>query len=456
MAPQARSTGSKGGQPALLKTLGMWDGLAILVGITIGAGIFATPQNIAQYFSSFWTIALLWAVCGVFIFFGGLIYSELGTRLPQTGGEYIYISRSFGPFLGFLYGWSQLIIIRTSPAAGLSLVAVNYLGYFVEMGPRAKVVTALGIILALGVLNYVGVRGAAAFQRVTTSIKVGGIFAIVLLGLALMLGTPTPGLTSQGPPPSGLGPAGGFSAAMILIIFSFLGFDRVGYLAGEMRDPRRIVPLTMALGIATVTVTYLLVNLIYHYTLGIEGVRGSEIVASQAAVVLMGPIGAGFVAFLAIVSTIGSTNGTTLSSSRVYYAMARDGLFFSWLNHVHPRFHTPSRAVVAHCLWAGVILLLRGNFGDIAKGMVFAILLFFFLNTLALFRLRARNVGENDNYKVPFYPFLPAVFLAGLALLITLRIAYEPRQSMIDLAFIASGLPFSLFWLKKRKSQAAG
>ncbi len=432
-----------------MRTLGVADGMAILIGITIGAGIFSTPNLIAAYFSSFTVIGALWLAAGLFVFVGGLIYAELGTRLPNTGGEYVYITRTFGRYAGFLFGWSQLLIIRTSPAAGLAIITANYLGYFFEMSPAVKTGVALGTIALLGALNYRGVRWSAIFQKLSTAIKIGGLFLFVVLGLFLLDSWGGERLTTTQPPTSGQGPLAGFSAVMILIVFSYLGWDRLGYVAGEMKNPRRVVPISLVLGIALVTATYFLTNLIYHQTLGIEGVRDSLIVASDTAEVLMGAVGAAFVSVLAMISTTGSINGTMLTSSRVYYAMAHDGLFFRWLDYVHPRFRTPSRAVLAHCLWAAVILLVRQNFEDIVGGMVFAILIFFSLTTVALFKLRREGTGGEDCYRMPLYPFLPVLYLAGILTLIGFRFIFDFWQCLQDLAFIASGIPFAIYWCRR-------
>ncbi len=427
----------------------MADGIAILIGITIGAGIFSTPQLIAAYFSSFTVIGTLWLAAGIFVFVGGLIYAELGTRLPNTGGEYVYISRTFGRYAGFLFGWSQLLIIRTSPAAGLAIITANYLGYFFQMSDNLKTGVALATIALLGALNYTGVRWSAVFQKLSTTIKIGGLFLLVILGLLLLDSWGGEQLATSQPPTSGQGPLAGFSAVMILIVFSYLGWDRVGYVAEEMKNPRRVVPISMGLGIALVSATYFLTNLIYYQTLGIDGARDSVIVASDTAVILMGPIGAAFVSLLAVISCTGSINGTMLTSSRVYYAMARDGLFFRWLDYVHPRFHTPSRAVLAHCLWGAVILLVRQNFEDIVGGMVFAILIFFSLTTLALFKLRRQGIGGEGCYRMPLYPVLPVIYLAGILTLIGLRLVFDSWKCLQDLAFIASGIPFAIYWCRR-------
>jgi len=442
-------------QPALRKALGVFDGIAILVGITIGAGIYSTPQIIASYLGSFRVIILLWIVVGIFVFVGGLIYAELGTRLPNTGGEYVYINRCFGPFAGFMFGWSQLFIIRTSPAAGLAIITVNYLGHFVVLKQWTQTAVALAVIAFFGVLNYIGIHRASVYQKISTVLKIGGIFALVILGLILVQGHENM-LDTEAEPTRELGPFGNVIAALFLIAFSFIGWDRVGYVAGEMKNPRRTIPLSLILGLGTIIIVYVLTNWVYHQTLGMEAMRQSTIVAADVATRLMGPIGAAFVAILVMISTTGSINGTMMTAPRAYYAMAKDGLFFKWLNFVHPKYRTPSRAILAHCFWAAVILLVRKTFETIVAGMVFAILIFLIFNILALFKLRRQNVGGSSVFKVPFYPWLPILFLAGVIFLIVFRAFFEWQKSLADLAFIATGIPLSFFWLKKKKGEKDG
>ncbi|MFP4082941.1 MAG: APC family permease [Candidatus Aminicenantes bacterium] len=434
----------------LRRVLGVPDGVALLIGITIGAGIYSTPQIIAGYLESFRMVMVLWILVGLFVFLSGLIYAELGTRLPYTGGEYIYISRAFGPYAGFMFGWAQLFIIRTSPAAGLAIVTADYLEFFVRLSGLAHTVVALSVIALLGILNYVGVRWASVYQKFSSVFKVGGLFALVVVGLILVHSHENL-LSTTAPATGGLGPVGNVVAALMMVFFAHTGWDRVGYVAGEMKRPRRVIPLSLIMGIAIIVAVYILTNIIYHRTLGMEGVRGSTVVASDVASQLVGPVGAGFVALLVIISATGSINGTMMSATRVYYAMARDGLFFKWFDFVHPTYRTPSRAILIHCGWAAVILMVRGTFETIAGGMVFAILIFLTLNTLALFKFRKKEGEKKDIFKVPFYPYLPGIFFIGILALLMFRAVFEWQKSLIDIAFIATGLPFSLIWCRKSR-----
>jgi APA family basic amino acid/polyamine antiporter len=443
----------KSSEPALRKVLGVSDGIAILIGISIGAGIYSTPQIIAGYLSSFNTILLLWLLAGLFVFTSGLIYAELGTRMPHTGGEYIYITRCFGPFTGFMFGWAQLFIVRTSAAAGLALIVADYLSYFIPLDKNTRMIAAFTVIFLFGVLNYIGIQRASIYQKLSTVLKVGALLSIVIAGIFLSGGHENL-LSTRAAPTGGLGPVGNIVAAVMLILFSHTGWERIGYSAGEMKNPRRVIPLSLIVGISIVVCLYALTNITYHRTLGMEGMRESTIVASDVLTILIGPIGAALIAILVIISASGSINGTMMTAPRVYYAMAKDGLFFKWLGHVHPRFRTPSRAITVHCLWAGAILLIRGTFETIATGLVFTILIFYGLSTLSLFKMRKDNIGGTDIFRVPLYPVLPIIFVLVIVVLLTLRVVFEWQNSATDLVFIVTGIPFAIYWVRKKGKSA--
>ena len=302
------------------------------------------------------------------------------------------------------------------------------------------------ILALVGALNYIGIRWASRFQKVTTVVKVGGLilFAVLLRETENHLGARLPPLPDRGF-------LGNVIPALMLIVFTHTGWDRVGYVAGEMKSPRDVIPRSMVLGLGIVLLIYWTVVTIYHYALGMDGLRATATPASDVATIMVGPFGASVVAVLAIISAVSSINGTTMSSSRVYYAMAKDGLFFQWLNHVHSRFRSPSRAILAHVGWAAVILVVRGSFESIASGMVFAILVFYGLTTVALFKLRREQVGEKTAFRMPGYPVLPAIYLVGVLALLVSRAVLEWENSLVDIAFVASGLPVSLFWLRGRR-----
>ena len=433
----------------LKKSLGLFDGISLLIGITIGSAIFATPQIIAGYTNSFTLIIILWLAVSLFVYVGSLIYAELGSRFPNTGGEYIYIREAFGPFWGFIFGWSQLIIIRTSPAAGISLITANYLGYFIPMSQFEKIIASIIIIIIFGTINYIGVERASFYNKFSTLIKTLGITIFTVAGLAMFEGdflklSETVSVTED------LGTIGNIVAALMLILFSYLGWDRVGYIAGEMKEPQKVIPKTMFYGISTIAILYISANILYHTVLGMEGVRSSSIVASDIASLLFGNLGASLMSITVIISATGSINGTMMSASRLYYAMARDGMLFKWFDNIHPRFRTPSNAIVAHCIWGIVLLVIRQNFETIVTGMVFTILIFYTFTTVAFFKFRKLDLGESG-YRIPFYPFLPSIYLIGLASLVLLRIYYQFNLSIQDLSFVLTGVPAYFIFFKNNK-----
>ena len=433
----------------LKKSLGLFDGISLLIGITIGSAIFATPQIIAGYTNSFTLIIILWLAVSLFVYVGSLIYAELGSRFPNTGGEYIYIREAFGPFWGFIFGWAQLIIIRTSPAAGISLITANYLGYFIPMSQFEKIIASIIIIIIFGTINYIGVERASFYNKFSTLIKTLGITIFTVAGLAMFEGdflklSETVSVTED------LGTIGNIVAALMLILFSYLGWDRVGYIAGEMKEPQKVIPKTMFYGISTIAILYISANILYHTVLGMEGVRSSSIVASDIASLLFGNLGASLMSITVIISATGSINGTMMSASRLYYAMARDGMLFKWFDNIHPRFRTPSNAIVAHCIWGIVLLVIRQNFETIVTGMVFTILIFYTFTTVAFFKFRKLDLGESG-YRIPFYPFLPSIYLIGLASLVLLRIYYQFNLSMQDLSFVLTGVPAYFIFFKNNK-----
>ena len=285
-------------------------------------------------------------------------------------------------------------------------------------------------------------------------VKVGGLLLLIIIGLVALPGSDSK-LGETAASQSRLGFTGSIADTILLILFTLVGWERLGYAAGEMKDPNRSLPRALMLGFVVVFVIYLATNFVYHNTLGLEAIRETNRVGADLATVLLGPIGAGAFAILVIISATGSLNGTILAAPRVYYAMAKDGLFFRWLNYVHPTYRTPSRAVLLQCGWGAVILLVRGSFEAIATGMVFVILIFYAVTTAALFVLRYRKVGEgNALFKVPGYPVLPALYLVLLLALILVRGVLDWQQSLIDLSFVLSGLPAAAYFFWRRRVNA--
>lgn len=426
----------------LRRELGFWDVLAFMLGITIGAAIFAVPGRVASFFPSFTMIGLVWVAAALFALTGSLIYAELGARLPHTGGEYVYIHRAFGPLPAFLYGWSQLLVVRTNPVAALPLVCVEYASSLYPMSENARLGLAAFLIVLLGTANYLGLRPGKTVQAVTSILKVGGLVVFVVAAV-VTLREWSPNLASTHTPSQPNWPS-----ALLLVIFAYVGWDRVGYLAGEMRRPERDLPRAVAAGAVLSALLYLAMNVCYYAALPIATLSGSRTPAGDVARLLWGTAGQVLLPLLVMVSALGSTNANIMASPRVYYSMARDGLFFSALGRVHPRFQSPHVAILLHCGWALVLLAASRTVETLVGSFVFVALIFYGTSTLALFRFRRQTASAP--FLVPGYPWAPGLYLAAVVVLIGATCWFSPRSAAANLALMATGLPFYYFWRKHK------
>ena len=277
--------------PQLRRELGFADALALVVGITIGAGIFRVPGAVAQYFDSVWGVAGAWIGAAVFALAGSFIYAELGARLPYTGGEYVYVHRAFGALPAFVYGWSQLVAIRTYPVAALTLVFAEYFETFMPLGERGRLAVAAAVIVLLGLINFFGLRSGKSVQNMTTILKAGGILALVATAAVLLRDTGN--LHTAQIAPQKLGPLGNWSSAMLLTIFTYVGWDRVGYLAGEIRNPERTLPRALLAGAGVLAFLYLSLIFAYHLAFPIEVISASRVPGGDLARLLWGEQGLG-------------------------------------------------------------------------------------------------------------------------------------------------------------------
>jgi len=310
-----------------------------------------------------------------------------------------------------------------------------------------KIIIAILILIVFGIINYLGVEKGSFYNKFSSSVKITGLFLFTIIGLLLLNGDFSK-LSDTAQVTATLGPTGNIIAALFMIVFSFLGWDRVGYVAGEMKDPQRVISKSMLYGMTIIAVLYIGSNFLYHAVIGLERMRSSSIVASDTAISLFGNIGASLISIMVIISATGSVNGTMMATTRIYYAMAKNGLMFKWFDYIHPKFQTPTHAILAHCLWSVVIILIRQNFETIVAGMVFAILIFYGFTTVAFFKFRKMNSGNSSGYILPYYPFLPSLYLCGIILLVLLRAYYETWASAQDLIFVLSGIPVYFLFFK--------
>jgi APA family basic amino acid/polyamine antiporter len=424
-------TASPGERGELPRVLSGFDVATIMVAVTIGAGIFSAPHLIAGHLGDLRIVLLCWIGGAVFALVGCLVYAEVGARIPETGGEVVYLERAFGRPVGLVFVWIEFFLVAPSARVGLGLVAATYLLPGGSAGHHALIAAAL--IVALCAVNYVGIHSSLIVQRALVVAKVVGLLVLILGAWAWT--EPAAAATAGA---AGTSDWRAIASAMFLVLLCYSGWNRVASIVGEVRDPARALPFGLVAGAVVVTVFYLAVVGSYYRVLGAGGVAASPGVAAAAAGAL-GALGAPLISALVVVSAAGSMTGSILSNSRVSFAAARRGLFFPALGVLHPRWVTPSRAVAAHLLACLAFLAVRQNLEMVFASLVFGRLLFTGMVGAALFRLR--RVVPSGGFQVPLFPLLPALFVAANAALVLLRLLVQPRESLIDVAILTAALP---------------
>ena len=451
-------------QPSLERAIGPVGATLLVIGSVIGSGIFLTTGVMAATLPSPTLILLAWTTGCLFALAGALTYAELGTMFPSSGGVYLFLSEAFGPLVGFLYGWTSLLVVLSGGIAAVAIGFAHYFSYFVPALGEKTVIAAVPIgaftwtiaahqlvavasIFALGAINYFGVRSGSSANAVLTVAKVTGLVLLILFALVSPVHSPawTPVV-----PPDLLSPLAAFGVALIAVLWAAEGYYFLTYAAGEVRDPARTLPLALTAGLVAIAVIYLAANLVYLYALPLAELRGTTRVAERAATALVGPWGATMIAITVVVSTLGANAAVILSGSRVMYAMAQRGLFFRSAALVHPRFRSPHVAVILLTLWAS-ILALSGTYEQLFTYVVFASVVFSLLGGLALFQLRRTRPNAPRPYRVWGYPFIPAVFVLGAFVLIVNTLTQRPIESLSGLALLVIGLPAYFYWKKTAK-----
>lgn len=404
----------------LPRQLGLWSAIAVLVGTTIGSGIFRSPAGVADKLPGPLPLLAVWAAGGVFALCGALTLAELAGAMPRTGGYFVYIREAWGRLPAFLYGWSELTLIRAAALGGISLTFGEYfmraLGYNPSLAPYDSYAhyLAAGALALMATINVVGLRWGSLVQNLTTIAKYGGLVLIVLL--ALIIGLPKTGGHFTPAAPPGSFSVSAFGLALVSVLWAFDGWGDLSKVAGEVADPRRTLPRAIILGTLSIILIYLLANVAYLSVLTVDEIRGARLVAADVALKLVGPIGVTLVSFTVLLSTFGSVNGSLLTGPRIFFALADDGLFFRQVAAVHPRFKTPYVAIIMTGS-LGVGFVLMRSFEQLADIFVTASLVFYVLSIGAIFKLR-RRPDWNPPVRTPLYPFVPALFcLATLFLL---------------------------------------
>jgi len=418
----------------------------VVIGAIIGSGIFINPAIVAGRLSSPTLVLAAWTVGGLVALAGAFSYAELAQRMPKAGGQYAYLREAWHPVVGFLYGWSLLFMIETGAMAAVAIAFSEYalrLAGAAGANPRPLAVAA---IVVLSVINYLGVKPGSIVLNVFVILKVGAL--AVLIVFAWLGGGVTGWLAAQ----PGIGASGplAFGSALIPILFAYGGWQCANYLAEEMQNPVRDLPRSLIAGTLVVVAVYLLVNVAYLRTLGHAGLAHTLTPAADAARTWFGANGERFVAAAIAISTFGFLDLSILAPTRVYFAMARDGTFFPALARLHPRFATPSAAIVMQSTWA-IALTLTGQYNDLLDTVVFADWIFFALSVSSLFVLRRRG-GPAPSFMTPGYPWVPGAFVAVAIAVVFSAIRTAPLRSAVGFGLMVLGVPVFYYFTRTRKT----
>ena len=429
-----------------LRRLGLFSGTMAVVGGIIGGGIFRTPATVAERVSSAGMVLVMWIAGGVVALIGAFCFGELGQRRPRAGGGYVYLRETWGPLPAFLYGWTLVLVIATGAIAAVAVTFANYALALAGLSDRFTVPLAVGTIALLAGINYVGVRPAAITQNIFTVLKLAALAALIAAGLFLAVPSNVP--TFQ---PSGAG--AGFGAALVPILFTYGGWQQTNFIAEEIIEPEKNLPRALVLGVTIVVAVYLLANLAYLRVLGVAGLARSTAPAADVMVAVLGPAGGKLIAAGIAVSTFGFLNLVILVTPRVLQAMAADGVFFAKLAELHPVHRTPAAAIVALAACAALLTLSK-TFGQLVDYVTFGDWIFFGLTVAGLFIYRARE--PNAAFKVPGYPWTPALFVLAAAYVVVSAVLSNPKNAGIGALLIGAGVPVFWLWNQKRRANPPG
>ena len=469
------------GDHGLIRALGLWDATLLVIGLVLGSAVFMVTggaDGVALLLPSPGLLILGWLAGGVISFAGALVYAELGAMLPRAGGQYVFLREAYGDLTGFLYGWVLFFVIHTGSLATLAVGYAEYFGSFVPAWGNDRIVAsiplhfftlaisagqlnAVFVLVLLSAVNYFGVKEGSVFQGVVTVVKIASFAGFIALGIAIgngslsyfipLFGAPAPAGAAAGTAPAAT--AGGFILAMVAMLWAYEGWNNITFTAGEIREPQRNIPRSLILGMTGITLIYVGMNLLYLYAMPIQEMFGTARIGEVAAGRLFGPAGSRLMALAVLISIFGCISATVISGPRVFYAMARDGVFFRRLAEVHPKRRTPVRAIVWQCVWSS-LLCLTGSYGQLFTYVIFAAVLFYALAGASVIVLRRRHPEWPRPYRTWGYPATPLLYI-GLCVVVLLNtIVSKPVESIMGIGILALGLPAYFFWTRRRRSRA--
>ena len=437
------------------RRLGLFSGVMMVIGGIIGAGIFRSPQIVAQRVVTPELTLGVWALGGLIALAGAFVYAELGGRFPRAGGQYVYLRDALGPLPAFLYAWALLLIIATGAIAAVAVTFADYAIALFALGEGARLPLTLGSIVVLSAVNYTGVRPGAITQNIFTILKLVALGAVIAAGLAAAAGllpAAAPAEALQAPDSVVLA----IGAALVPVLFSCGGWQQTNFIAEEIIAPERNLPRALVIGVIGVVVVYVLANFTYIQALGAGGLAASTAPAADAMSRLVGPVGRTLITAGIMVSTFGFLNLVILVTPRVVQAMAADGLFIPALARLHPRFRTPAAAIVVQGVWA-LVLVFSGRYGALLDYVVFADWIFFGLTAVTLFvyRARERSGAPADaaytGFRAPWHPVLPVFFILAALYVVAGSVGSNPGNALRGAVLIALGVPVYLVSRRVRR-----
>lgn len=439
------------------------DATTLVMGSMIGSGIFIVSADIARQVNSPGLLLLTWLIGASLTIIAALSYGELAAAMPQAGGQYVYLREAFGPLSGFLYGWTLFLVIQTGTIAAVAVAFAKFTGIFIpwisagnhllgsgKIGLSTQQLVAIAVVVFLSAVNARGIRTGAVVQNIFTFAKVAALLALV--GFGLLIGRNAEAVAANF---TGFWRNANWSfetvrlvgVAMVGALFSSDAWNNVTFTAGEVRNPRRNLPISLALGVGVVSALYIACNFVYLNVLPFAAIQHApeDRVATAAAAGIFGPVAVQLMAAAIMISTFGCLNGMILSAARVYYAMARDGVFFRKAGTLDARRHTPVFALGIQCVWA-MLLTLSGSYSDLLDYVIFAVLLFYILTIAGLFVLRRKRPEMDRPYRAFGYPVLPAAYIGAAGLIEILLLLYKPNYTWPGLIIVLLGVPVYYLW----------
>ena len=479
------------GDDGLVRALGLWDSTLLVIGLVIGSAVFLVtggPNGVARLLPSPGLLILGWVAGGILSFAGALVYAELGAALPRAGGQYVFLREAYGDLTGFLYGWTLFTVIHTGTLAALAVGYARYFGiFFPSLGAdrvlwalplightlsiSAGQLNAVAVIVFLSIVNYFGVKEGSLFQGIVTLVKIASFAGFMVLGIVIGTGSwshlaplfgggagpavaaVAPGAATAVPGAGGFG-MGAFILSMVAMLWAYEGWNNITFTAGEIKDPQRNLPRSLILGMSAITLIYVGMNLVYLYAMPIGDMISSETIGEAAAGRLFGPAGSSLMSLCVLISVFGCISATVISGPRVFYAMAKDGLFFRRIASVHPRHRTPSQAILWQCVWSSA-LCLSGTYDQLYTFVIFAAVLFYALAGASVIVLRRRHPEWPRPYRTWGYPFTPILYVGTCVIVLVNTLMNQPVESGWGLAILACGLPAYLYWRRRKRGAGA-